>query len=149
MHSSASTRIFAFGVLAYAEDVKLGCLQRAVDPWEQAVRSNVGILGKLLADRQQESVQRHGIGYYRGPADCAKQNSVELLQRLDAVSRHHRARFLVERAGPRKSSAIERKARTLGGNLKDRPCGLRHVVANAIARNECDRIVLHGGSKPE
>ena len=107
------------------------------------MRSNVGILGKLLADWQQQPVQRHGVGHFRRPADRAEQNGVERLKCLDAVGRHHHAGVLVEGAGPWKSGAIERDPRMPGGSFEHRPCSFRHVAANAVAWNERDRIVLH------
>ena len=143
MHAPAGARIFAFGVLADAENVEVAAPQRTLDALEKAVRADVGVLREALADRQQQSVQRHRVRNRLGPTHRAEQNGVEATQCLDAVGRHHRAMRLAIGAGPREALALQRKSRDAGGLVQNLPGDPRDVDADAVAGNEGDPVSFH------
>lgn len=114
VHAPAGAGILALGVLADAEDIEVLRAQRALDARQQAMRADVGILHERLADRQQQAVQRDGIGHLRRPADGAEQDGVETAQGLDAVFGYHTADLLVEGAGPREFCHLQRETQLAG-----------------------------------
>ncbi|MCY1240924.1 hypothetical protein D9M72_537980 [compost metagenome] len=57
MHAAAGAGIFAFGILADAEDVEIVRLQRTLHARQQPVRPDIGILHESLADRQEQAVE--------------------------------------------------------------------------------------------
>ena len=143
MHAPAGTGIFAFGVFADAQDVKFGRLQRPLDPRQQTVGADVGVLVKRLADRQQQPVQRHGIRHRVGPANGAQKDRIKAAQGFDPVCGHHRAGLDVIVAGPRKGLRIQRKAKPFGRNVQHGHRRIGHVNADAIAGDQREFVSGH------
>ena len=142
MHAAAGAGVFAFGVLADAEDVEVGPAQRALDAREQAVRADVGVLHEGLADRQQQAVQRDGVRHLGGPADRAEEDRVEAAQDVDPVGGHHGAGGEAGLAGP-----VEAR------DLQPRPTcrcdgegGVGDVAADPVAGDRGDPVGLHASS---
>ncbi len=144
MDPAPGSRIFAFGVLADAEDVEAFRAKRPFDARQKPVRPDVRILPERLADRQKQAVQGNGIGHLGGPADGAEEDRVEGAQRLDAVCGHHRAGLAVEVAGPGKARALQREAAQNAGALQNAPRGIDDRDSDTVAGDQRDSVDLHG-----
>ena len=111
-------------------------------PGEQAVRADVGVLREGLADRQQEAVQRDGVGHLGGPADRAEEDRVEAAQGVDPVVGHHRAGGEVGLAGPVEARDLEPRPARRG----DGEGGVGHGDADPVAGDRGDPVGLHASS---
>ena len=114
--------VLALGVLADAHHVDLlGALvaQRADDPRHQPHRPQVDVLVEDLADRQQQTPQRHVVRHLRR-ADRAEVDRVKAPQHIQRIFGHHQPMLAVVVAAPRELGQIQREA---GGGLL---CGGEH-----------------------
>ena len=104
--------------------------------------ADVGVLREGLADRQQQAVQRDGVGHPGGPADRAEEDRVEAAQGVDPVLGHHRAGGDVGLAGPVEARDLEPRPARRG----DREGGVGDGDADPVAGDRGDPVGLHAAS---
>lgn len=77
MNAPTGAAIFAFRVLADAQDIETITAKGSLNAWQQPVRPYVGILRESFADRQEQSVKRYGVGHLRWPPHSAEIDRIE------------------------------------------------------------------------
>ena len=143
MQPAAGASVFAFGVLADAQDVEAALSQRPLDPAQQPVRPDIGVLHEGLADRQQQTVKRDRVRHPRRPADRAQEDRIETAQGLDAVLGHHPPGRQIGVAGPVETGRLEQPRGDGFGHLQR---GLHNRNTDAVTGDEGD-LVSHGGPR--
>ncbi|MNS96901.1 hypothetical protein D3C72_1312190 [compost metagenome] len=147
VHAAAHARILAFRVLAHDHPVQVfrgAALERCVDARQDARRTHVGVLVEALADLQAQAPQRDVVGNLV-VAGRAEQDRILVAQRVQAVGGHHHAVLAVVVAAPVKVFELEAEVRARGRQgFHHLAASRHHLLANAVARDGCDAVSLHG-----
>ena len=116
--------------------------ERRRDAGQQSHRAQVDPLSEALAQRQDQLTRGDVVGHPR-IADGAEIDRVELHQAIDAVVVHHATVLEVVVASPRNLRELATEAALLGGQVQDFDAGGHDFLADAVASDNCNSIVLH------
>ena len=149
--AAAKGGIFAFGIFAHHVKINIAGLftrQRAGDAGEQAHRAQVDVLIELAAELQQRPPQRNVVGNGIRPADGAEVDSIEALQLLAPVVRHHLAIMgVIFAACPLHLLEAQRQIPTLCGGLQHANPFRQNFFANSVTRDGGNTTgFFHSGS---
>ena len=86
---------------------------------------------------------------HAGKADRAEEDRIVLADLVEAAFRHHAAVFGVMLAAPVEMIACEGKAEPLAGGFQNANALGQHFVADAVAGNGGDPVLLHAVSPRE
>ena len=144
VNAAARAGVFALGVFADDDPVDLAAFEeRAGDPGQHPGGPHVGVLVEALADRQAQAPQRHMVGHVRR-ADCAEEDRIELLQRLQGLVRHVGAGLEEALRAPVEWREMQGEAVVLlRERLQDLLAFSDDFDADAVARDGRDPVGLH------
>ena len=120
MRAATLARIFALGILAHDDPIKVFCRnipQRPGDAGQDARRAHIGVLIEALADGEPQAPERDVVGHVRR-ADRAEIDGIEGAKLIDPTCRHQHAMTLVMVGAPVELLDVETKPPiALGANL--------------------------------
>jgi len=140
---AADARVLALRVLAH--DVEVDLVRRAVGErrahaGQQPAGAQVHILVEAAADRDEQAPERDVVRHPR-PADGAEEDRIVPADALFPVLRHHAAVLEVVVAGREVEPVeLQREAVPLGDLLEDADALRHHLLADAVARDDCHPI---------
>src|SRR5262249_44605989 len=120
VNAPADRGVFAF--IIFANDQKIDVTsftvsQRRFYPWHEPYRSQVCVLLKMSANRDQEPPKRNMIRNGR-KADCSQENRIVVPELMQTVLGHHSSGLLIELAAPRKLIPLQTKTVFSGRRLQ-------------------------------